>query len=353
MLTLRASSLLLLLLIPIALVILSGLRAAALGRQLRRAPELLLRCAALAVLVVAVAQPEWQRSSTHGSLTLLVDVSGSIAPADRSAEADWLQRAVAHASVDDPVTVVAFAATATATTLRAPVERGAIQALLRARADSRGTDLAGALRLAAGLSVPGSRLILLSDGVQTTGDATTALPDLAAQHLTLDTVLLGHRQQDTAITHLSLPAAVPAGTALPASITLTSTRAVTATLALRVDGQAIGSQALALQAGDNPYQIDLPAQAAGWHTVRASVTATGDARPENNALSAVTDVTRTPRVLLLAPQPASSNALAQLKDPSLSITATVPGKMPASSAKLSLYDAIVLDDLPATALSSA
>ena len=353
MLILRTPGLLVLLLIPLLLAALTAVRAMTQGWTARRSLDMLLRCVALTVLILGVAQPEWQRTSTRGSLTLLVDVSDSITPADRAIEADWLQRAAANASNDEPVTVIAFAGTATATTLHAPAGRAAILALLRPRADRAATDLAGALRLAAAVAAPSTRLILLSDGVQTTGDATEALPDLAAQHLTLDTVLLGHRQPDTAITRLSVPPSVLVGTSLPAQVTLNSTRAVTATLALRIDGQNLGSQAIALQPGDNPYQINLPAEPTGWHVIRASVSASGDTVAENNALSAVTDVTRIPRVLLVAQRPTSSTALAQLKDPAVQIVTATPARMPATITKLSQYDGIILDDLPATALSSA
>lgn len=353
MLIMQTPGLLLLELIPLTLTILTVVRALSLGWTIRRSLGMLLRCAALGVLILATAQPEWQRNASHGSLTLLVDVSASISPADRAAEAVWLQRAAAHASDEDPVTVIAFAGTATATTFRAPVSRDMMPALLRPRADRAETDLAGALRLAAGLASPGTRLILVSDGIPTAGDASAVLPDLTARHLTLDTVLLDHQQPDTAITRLSVPPSILAGTNLPVQITLNSTRAVTATLTVRVDGQNLGSQALDVQVGDNPYQISLPAQDSGWHVIRASVTAPGDAVPDNNILSAVTDVTRIPRVLLVAQRPASTAALAQLKDPSLDSVATLPGRMPASIAKLSQYDGIILDDLSATALTGA
>lgn len=350
MIAVRAPGFILLAAIPLVLAILSVRRA---GRPLARgyAAEVALRCLALLALVVAIAQPEWQGGAAGGPLAVLVDVSDSVTPADRALEADWLQHAAARASANNPLTVITFAGTAAADTLYRPVDRAATAAMLRPHDDDTQTDIAGALRFAAGVVPPGTRLILLSDGVQTVADATAAIPDLTAQHLSLDTVLIDRRQPDTGLTRLSLPASALEGPGLPLQVTLHSTRAVTATLELSIDGQAIGSQALALQAGDIPYQISLPAQPPGWHTVRASVTAPDDAVHANDTLWATTDVVGAPRVLLVTRSAARGAALTQLAAPSLDLVALSPHSMPTSAARLSQYAGVVLDDLPASALS--
>ena len=353
MIVLRAPELLALAVIPLALAVAIVGRAAARPMLRRHAAELGLRCLALLMLVIAVAQPTWQRGAAGSALAVLVDVSDSITPSARAVEASWLQRATARASSTAPVTVIAFAGTAAVTTLYRPVDHTTALALLHARADGARTDLAGALRLATGVVPPGSRLLLLSDGVQTVGDATADVPDLTARHLSLDTVLLDRPGPDVAVTRLVLPPAAPTGAALPLQVTLHSTRAVTATLTLRIDGRTAGRQTLALQAGDNPYQIDLPGQAAGWHVVRASISAPDDAEPRNDILSAATDVTPAPRVLLVTQRPSNAAALTRLTAAALDVVALPPSRMPTSVAGLSPYGEVVLDDLPATALDGA
>jgi len=354
MIVLNAPGLLALAAIPLVLAIAIAGRAAARPELRRRVVELGLRCLALLVLVGAIAQPVWQAGAAGRALAVLVDVSDSITPADRAREASWLQRATTSASSTAPVTVITFAGTATVTTLYRPVDHTTALALLRPRTDGARTDIARALRLAADIVPPGSRLLLLSDGVQTAGDASTGVADLTARRLALDTVLLDRPGPDIAVTRLALPKAAPAGAALPLQLTLHSTRAVTATLALRIDGKTIGNQALALAAGDDPYQIDLPAQPPGWHVVRASITAPAstDTAPQNDALSAVTDVTRVPRVLLVTRQ-TSGGVLTQFAAAALDVVTLPPGRLPASAAALSRYDEVVLDDLPASSLDKA
>jgi len=353
MIVLRAPGLLALAVIPLALAIASAGWMVARPAARRHIAELGLRCLALLVLVIAIAQPVWQHGPDGSALAVLVDVSDSIAPDARAVEASWLQRATGRASSTVPVTVIAFAGTAAVTTLYRPVDHPTALALLHSRGDSARTDLAGALRLAADVVPTGSRLLLLSGGVQTVGDAAATVSDLTAHHLSLDTVLLNAPTPDIAVTRLVLPPTAPAGAALPLQVTLHSARAVTATLELRIDGRTVGRQTLALQGGDAPYQIDLPAQAPGWHVVRASVVAPDDAVPRNNILSAATEVTRAPRVLLVTQRPSNAAALAPLRAAALDVVALPPDRMPASVAGLVPYGGIVLDDLPASALDRA
>jgi len=352
MIVLRAPELLALAVIPLVLVAILVGRAAARPALRGRVAELGLRCLALLVLILAMAQPTWQRGTAGRGFAVLVDVSDSITAGVRAVEATWLQRASAQASSGAPVTVIAFAGTAAATSLYRPIDHTTALALLRVRADGARTDLASALRLAAGVVPPGSRLLLLSDGVETVGDAAASTLDLTAHHLSLDTVRLDGPGPDVAMTRLVLPPATSTGAALPLEMTLHSTRAVMATLTLRIDGRNVGRQTLSLQGGDDPYQIDLPAQAPGWHVVRASISAPDDAEPRNDILSATTEVTQAPRVLLVTQRP-SNAALAQLMAAGLDVVALPPSRMPASVAGLSPYREVVLDDLPAAVLDGA
>ena len=310
------------------------------------------RCLALVLLVIALAQPEWRQSSSTSELGLILDTSNSITAADRAIEANWLRTAAAHASDTGPVLVIPFAGSASAVTVRGPLSQAQIAQLLTPRRDGFATNLAEALRLAAGLVPPGTRLVLLTDGEQTVGDAETAALDLAAARLPLDTVLLHHQANDTAITRLTLPPLSSAGSVLPVQITVSSTRPVTATLMLRLDGQNLGSQPVGLLAGNNPYLINLPAQAQGWHVLHAAIQAPGDTVPENNALDAVTDVSGVPRVLVVAEHGGASTAVSVFRDSTLDITALTPAAMPTTTGALARYDGVVVDDVPATALNA-
>ena len=342
----------LLLLLPLALATAALALVIARRPPPRYRPEMILRFAALAVLVLAIAQPKLRHSAARHDLVVVLDTSASISPADRAVEADWLRRALSTASADAPVAVVGFAGTSVATTLYNPPSARTLVALMRPVGGGTQTDIARALRLAAGIAAPGARLVLLSDGVPTLGDAAGVVAELAERGIAVDVVPLAGRQSDVALTRLSLPPAVPAGADLSLQLTLSSTRAMTGTLTVTVDGQRLGTESVALRAGDAPYVVDVPGQATGWHSVRVSIAAPDDAIPENDVLSAATDVAPVPRVLLVAAH-AGTTAAATFAGGVATIVPLTPTRMPATSEALDGYAGIVLDDLPASALTGA
>ncbi|MGH2344174.1 MAG: VWA domain-containing protein [Chloroflexota bacterium] len=352
MLTITSPGYLLLLLAPAALALFAFARRGMTGGNARRILQPVLRCIALVLLIVALAQPEWGRSSSIGAVALIIDTSSSITSADRAVEADWLEAETAHASAANPVITIVFGGSSLVVTLREPPSHSQVVQLLKARGDSTETNLAGALRLAAKFVPAGARLILLTDGDQTVGDAEAVIPDLTAVHLSLYTVLLSRQENDTAITRLSVPPFSSVGSDLPTEITVSSTRQVTTTVSLRMDGQDLGSQALGLRPGNNPYLISVPAPPAGRHVVSVRIKTPGDTIAANNSLEAVTEVSGTPKVLVVTADPATSKAVALFRDSTLSITAVTPSGIPSAAAKLNRYAGVVLDDIPATDLKA-
>jgi Ca-activated chloride channel homolog len=352
MLVIVSPAYLLLLLVPAALLLFAFSRQRLGPWSTSRTVQAGLRCIALVLLIVALAQPEWRTASSGGTVALVIDTSNSITTADRAVEARWLEAEAAEASTANPLTTIFFAGSASVVTLRKPPNPGQVAALLKPRGDTAETDPAGAVRLAAELLPPGTRVILLTDGDQTVGDAEAAVPSLKAAHISLDTVLLDHQAADVALIRLTVPPLSPVGSELPTQITVSSTRQVTATVTLQVDGQNLGSQSLDLQPGNNPYVISVPPPAAGRHIVNVVVKAPGDTVPQNNTLDAVTDVSGTPRVLVVAAAAVKSAAVGLFRNSTLTITAVTPAALPDAAAKLTHYDSVVLDDVPATDFSA-
>ncbi len=343
-----------LLLLPIALVALTAARLRQSRGERGNAVATSLRGIALCVLVVALAQPTWQVTQTSMGLTLVLDNSASISPTGRATEAHWLLDGAAAASSASPLRVVTFAGSGSALTVEGPLSRSTVDGLLRPAGDASQTDLAGALELAAGIAPSHSRVVVLTDGLQTTGDAGSALSSLVAGHLTVDTVALSEPlQPDEAVTRVALPPSAPEGAAQVVQVTINSTEAQTSTLRVRIDGRTIGSQSLALPAGTSSYLVNLPGQAAGWHTVQVTARASADVVPQNNSLSAVVDVVPPPSVLLVDRQAPSSEARTVLGAAPVSIVETLPRAVPTSPARLAQYSSVVLDNLPASAFSAA
>ncbi len=344
------------------LLLLPPLTAAMGYARLQRLPgrrpliALALRMAVLSLLAVALAQPQWAVMEQRVSTVFLVDTSASVGQVGQHAALNWVGRAVDAQSPHDQAGLVLFGA---APRLAVPL---AHYKTWPDPADQSGgaTDIGAALRLGLSVLPPGEsgRLVLLSDG-QDTGDAggsgvagATALA--LARGVPIDTVPLAPLHlRDVAVRALSVPASVRQGDRAPLSITLYSGGAAHATLTLWIDG-APASQAIDLPAGTTILRTEEPLDTVGLHTFRVQLTMDGDAVPQNNTLDAATVVVPPGHVLFAVSDPTAATALAKaLARAHLSVTPMLASDLPATTAGYRAYDGVVLDDVPATELSTA
>ena len=342
--------LLLLLLLPIVAV---------LGRaRLRRLPGrrgplvLSLRLFVLGLLILCIANPLWRIGTwrTGSSVLFLVDSSASVGAAQVTGMT-WAERATMTAGSRDTSGVVLFGATpqlavppAHYTTLPDPTTSAADN-----------TDIGAAIRLGAALLPSGTpdRLVLVSDGRNTTGDLSSALALALSRHIPVDTVALSPPvRPDVAVSALDVPATARVGDQMPVRITLTSSIPATATIALAMDGQQV-QQKIHLPAGQTVLTTQEQLTTQGLHTVHASVSAPGDTIPRNNSLDAVTVAGPAGHVLLVSTGTAPSALTSALERDQLAVQIVKPAALPANPAAYAQDDAVILDNVPATALSKA
>ncbi len=153
---------------------------------------------------------------------------------------------------------------------------------------------------------------------------------------------------DAAITAIAAPPVVHLGDTVPLTLTIHSTVPARAVLSVRhqrcVTPPASRSR---LRAGDNPLLLLYTAAAKGWQSFQATVSLPGDAVSANNSLAAVTDVVAAPRVLSVGG--AHSSVPGLLAHEGMSVTQVEPASLPSSAAGYSGQDAVVLDDVAASA----
>ena len=241
----------------------------------------ILRAAAVALLAVIAAGPGGTRYLTERQTVVLLDQSASMEPVRAQADA-WAQ----EAKRDEHTTVLPFAALD---------EAGAIA--------SDGTDIAAAIDEAASrFAGPGGRrIILISDGVQTQGDALTAAEAAAQAGVRLDAVQMKPEfpAPQAELAAFELPAEAMEGRHMEAAVTvLTDTQGEAA---LRIwDGETLlHEQRVALTAGRQTFACAIEAGAVGAHTLRAEVALPGDTIAENDSLTATMNVSRGEKVLLV------------------------------------------------------
>lgn len=295
---------------------------------------------ALALLAGALAQPELREAQRP--TVLLLDRSASVDAAGRERERAWTAQAREEGCAA-PCRTVAFAGSSTLLPAGAPATRVAL---------APGTDLEQAVRLGLARVPDGGRLVVLGDGMQTTGDVLATAAEARRHQVKVDVAPLAPTRLDAAVTRLDAPPAVRAGDPLVLQAAIRSNRAGTATITLLLDGRTAARQRVRLRAGDTPLPLAVRAPAAGWHDYELRVALPGDAVSANDRLWAAVDVQRAPRVLLASASGRSALA-GRLAAGGLTVTQRAAAALPATPAAYVTADTVVLDDVSATALGTA
>lgn len=288
-------------------------------------PGVLLGAASLVFLAVALAGPDLHVGSSRTTV-IAADGSGSVGARAQAIE----RRVIKHTRSQrcaSPCT---------------PVRFGTAQQ----------TDLQQALSGALALAPNGGQLAVLSDGGQTNGNVLATAKLARSRGVRIDWVQLPGRAPDAAITAISAPATVRIGDTIPLSLTIRATARTAVTLSISHDGGKATSQRIAVQRGDNPLLLLYNAGSRGWHTFQAQVSAPGDIVLSNDTAATTVRVGSAPRVLVVSSS-GSSPAAGILADQHLAVTTAAAASLPTSVAGYSRYATVVLDDVPATAMSSA
>ncbi len=327
------------------------------GRRLGLAT--ILRSLAIALAVLALAQPRTLVRSDAVSVVYAIDVSRSVSTRFIERALDGVRagnalhrpastryvvfgdRATVVEAIDD-IPAVAVSASDT------PVEAHAI--------GQSATDIEQALRVAAGSfdGVGARRLVLISDGVQTRGDLWRMLPRLQAEQIRVFAV----PAESAVTTDAWVDAiAVPEGVRQQAPVTVVVTVHALSAMAGRVQlasgERQLGAAAVSLRPGSNDIAFDVVLPQAGLVPLRASVRAAGDAFPGNDALALRVAVGPRPRALYVEGIPESARHLADaLRAHHIDVTVVTPDALAVEATSLAAFDVVILSDILAQSLDA-
>lgn len=347
-------------------VLLGALRSRAELSRAGRFVALAVRAALLVVLVVALARPAWRVDATRTSTVVLVDVSASV-PEEAIARAReaivGLLEARARRAQDEPhVEVVAFAAIPR----RLPLPERPEDFVL-ARIDdvdgalSSRTDLASAMRFAAGLFSPGRamRFWILSDGLETHGRALAQMPSLRARGVRIAaTPLEGPIAPNLSVRGISFPDEIRAGQPFEVRVSVRSTRPTRARVRLLQNGRIVGldgTREVDLAPGDAEVAFRTVARERGVLELRAEIEpieASSDRFAADDRFVRAAHVVGRPRVLVVGLEPSRLEAFARvLEAAEMDVELRGPRGLPSSSSSLADFEALVLADVPADQVS--
>jgi len=294
----------------------------------QRRATLAVRSLLVVLIAVALARPQitWRRSAV-----------AVVALVDRSRSMDGVQRAAAESLVE---------------AIRGRAGRGRHVLVRSFATDGLETDLSAAIRLGAVL-IPADaagRLVLISDGNQTRGDALAAAQAAAAAGLRVFTAApTPGPRREMLVRSIVVPASAAPGATAEVTIRLASTHAQTAVLTVYRGDFRIARRAVDLRRGVTDVRLEADVGSAGPAVFVATCEAPIDTRRDNNGAEAVTMVRGRPRVLLVEAGEGEERWLRRaLAAEQIDVVARPPAGVPEAWPQLNGFDLVILSDVPAT-----
>ncbi|MEA2612171.1 MAG: hypothetical protein QOI52_130 [Chloroflexota bacterium] len=319
----------------------------------RRRFALVVRTVLLTALVLALAGFRIVLPVDRLATVFVVDLSDSVGNDGRQDALAFLRETLDVIPEGDVAGIVAFGKEALVE--RLPSDLAEIDRIASTPVRSA-TDIGAALRLASALFPDDAqkRIVLLSDGNDTTGGGQAEAALAASRDIRIETRLIGLGAADEVLVErLTTPSTANLGDSIEAIAEIRSSVAQPATVRLFVNGDQAGdAKHVQLEAGVTRVVFDVKPTEAGFHTFRVVVEAARDTFSENDRADSNTIVKGEPRTLVLAGNDAVAAELVDaLKTQRQNVDTIVPEALPTEFAALATYDSVVLVDVPRTRLS--
>lgn len=370
---------LLLLALPLAVVGARWFRAMI---PLRRVSAVGARIVLIALIVGMLAGARRVRETESLATIAVIDLSesvlrfGDLGPDPVAAIRAFLSHGVQGRGPDDLFGLVVFDGRAIATAM--PSRADVLERSLEAPG-VEGSDIAAALRFAAALLPPDAtgRLVLFSDGNETTGSAAAAAAELAGtsasgRGLSVDVVPISHMVGDEVIVEsLDAPPRAAPGSTVALRVVLRSTSATRGTLQLTREGEPVDingpepgfGRVVDLEPGRNIALINVPLERGRVHRFEAVFVPdrraggfVGDVSLANNTASAFTLAPGRGSVLFVdgvsngAPTGPGAILPNVLREADVDVRVVPPDGFPDDMLDLQAYDLVMLANVPVEAM---
>jgi Ca-activated chloride channel homolog len=341
-----------LLFIPAAFLIFLFCRQAVKSGQMNHETALIagLRSFVFMLIIFALTVPQVLLPVKGETIVFLVDRSASVKGTEEKV-LDWIEKSVSGKGKDDSYAIVSFGKNAVTEQALGKKSMPVLQ--FNGKIDDRETDIESAIQFASSMFSGRSngRIILFTDGNETTGSGIEAANLLKNEKIELDIVQLNLPEyDDMAISALSVPPALYKGEKAPISLTINSSAAKDATIRISVNDQEVITKKVAVKEGTNVYTFLHKVEETGLIVYKGELVAENDRFTENNALYSVSTVKGTPKVLIV--QGKESGQIASiLKESGLLVETLPPEKLPSTLTGLLKYQSIIFNNVPATEIS--
>ncbi len=322
----------------------------------RRWTAVVLRSAGLLCLVLALAGFTLLKQHDELGVLFLVDASDSVPPAGKSHALAFAREASKHMRANDRAGIVVFGRDAMVE--NAPKETLEVGEKIQSVIDPTASDLAAAMRVASGVfpSDAKKRVILLSDGLQTRGSLDEEAVAAASQGIQVDYLALSRGEgAEVLVERVQTPSRVAEGEAFDVRAVLRPFDDGPATVRLFRDGALVSEREVSLTAGEaRVVTFPQKLEEGGFFSYEVVIEPKKDTIAQNNAATGYVRVAGTPKVMIASDAKGKGRHLAAaLESGGFDVRVAGIDALGTTLADLAAYDAVILENVPATSLSRA
>jgi Ca-activated chloride channel family protein len=349
----RPNALWLLLLVPLIALLTVLLR----NRRRVGRPVLALRLLIIALIALTLAEPMTTQGAGAVSTVFVVDRSRSLTDSTQAQINDWINDALQQGGSEDRAAVVSFAAAPELTGPAAPANQmTSTWDQVSNTFDTNYTDIESALALARALPLGGSRrIVLVSDGAENIGSALNQSGQAATDRTPIDVLPVeGVGDGDLRVESATAPSTTWVGERVTVVASIATGAGGDGTVDLLVDGSSVASKQETFPTGLSSYSFEVKDLKPGFHSMEVRVTgSTANDRFQENNSAPLSIVVRDQPKLLLVAQPGTDVGLLKgsLERGGAVVTVSDPTAVPSRLSELGVYDAIILNNIPASAMT--
>lgn len=309
-----------------------------------------IRLLAIGCLILGLTNPYILLPIKEEQVLFLVDRSASVQGTDQKVT-EWIEKSLSTRKDSHLVGVYTFAEDFQS---EVALTSGEVNLPIFTPMKAPGnTDIARALQLATGIVEPNkaTRIVLFTDGLETSGSVADELVKIAGGNTTIDVVQLARvASEDVAVTSFETPPVAFEGEQQQLNVELEATTNTSGELLLYQNDQLLSREQIMLEQGTNNFTFRNASTGEGLLKYEVQVVVAGDGLIENNKLTSVTTVESSPNLLVVTHDGKRSNIPAVIDQGAIHTDLIDASALPFDLSNYLRYDAIIFDNVPGHAV---
>ena len=336
----------LLLLVPIALYMAYTWKSSNMRFASKRTILYALRSLVILCIVFALTIPYVMLPDDEEQIVFVVDRSVSAEEVGQVAE-QWIADSLKARKENQSVGIYSFAGTFRTDISITDADLSVPK--LEVMESKGATNIANAIDLSAAVAKAdlATRIILLTDGLETEGSVEELLPKYENGHVQIDTVVLKRSNNaDASVSLFESPRTAYEGERQLLRVEVDSSTRTEGQLLIYLNDEEIISEPVALDEGSNLFTFHHEARGTGLLKYEAKLIVPDDGLLENNRMLSVTMLEQSPKVLVVQTERSPSVIPSLLDRNAMEVDVTDAEMLPETLSGYLGYSAIIFDNVP-------